>query len=316
MADNPIAIIDGGTTRTRLRLWTGARILWEANRKVGARDVASHGHGLIEEAVEELLAEARHVYQFDAVIAFGMITSNVGLYEVPHIVAPATYESLQGAIVKRNLPIIGPIYFIPGVKSTTSAPTLADIDVLDVMRGEETEVFGLRKVLQIHGQADFFHVGSHHKLIQTDDSCVLRSITTLSGEVLAALTGETILASSAASLESVEHVDLECWEKGFRTAQVQGFTRAAFCVRLVDQILDLAPARATAFLLGAVASQDMMVISSDRPLYLYGHENVCGPLATYLRRCGRPVTVIDSATVTQAAMHGAASLALGILSKQ
>ena len=314
MANELISIIDGGTTRTRLRIWDGKQILWAASRKIGARDVASHGRGVIEAAVNELLTDARRAYEFDAVIAFGMITSNVGLHEVPHLMAPATYASLQGAIAKLTFPLLGTIYFIPGVKSTATAPTLADIEILDVMRGEETEVFGMRKMLRIHGKADFFHVGSHHKLIQTDDSCILNSKTTLSGEILAALTGETILASSTASLESVAHVDQACWEEGFRIAQLQGFTRAAFCVRLVDQILRLSPAQATAFLIGAVASQDVMILTSDRPLYLYGHGNVCGPLSDYLRGCGRSVTVIESNVVTHAAMYGAASLVSPVLS--
>jgi 2-dehydro-3-deoxygalactonokinase len=314
MANDLISIIDGGTTRTRVRIWDGEQILWAASRKIGARDVASHGRSAIETAVKELLTDARRAYKFDGVIAFGMITSNVGLHEVPHIMAPATYESLQESIVKWTFPLLGTIYFIPGVKSTATAPTLLDMEVLDVMRGEETEVFGLRKMLRIRGKVDFFHVGSHHKLIQTDDSSILSSKTTLSGEILAALTGETILASSTAPLESVEHVDVACWEAGFRIAQLQGFTRAAFCVRLVDQILSLSPDQATAFLMGAVASQDVMILSSDRPLYLYGHENVCAPLSDYLRGCGRSVTVIESAVVTQAAMYGAASLVRAVLS--
>lgn len=316
MTNRLISIIDGGTTRTRIRIWDGEKILWAASRKVGARDVASHGRKVIEIAVKDLLTEARRTYKFDEVIAFGMITSNVGLHEVPHIVAPATYKALQGAIVRWVSPVLGAIKFIPGVKSTVPTPTLDDMEIIDVMRGEETEVFGLRKMLHIRGKADFFHIGSHHKLIQTDDSCIQGSKTTLSGEILAALTEETILASSTASLESVGHVDLTCWKEGFRIAKLQGFTRAAFCVRLIDQIVQLSPAQATAFLMGAVASQDVMILSSNRPLYLYGHGNVTGPLADYLRGCGRAVTVVESTAVTQAAMYGAASLVHAILPAQ
>lgn len=302
------AVIDGGTTRTRLRLWDGAHIAWEGSRQVGARDVAQHGRKILESALADMVAEARGQHAFDRMVAFGMITSNMGLHEIPHLEAPASYAALAGAIAAKSIPAIGVMHFIPGIKTVGPATGLAGLASFDIMRGEETEVAGMREFLALRGPVNFFHVGSHHKLVRTDDAAILGSVTALSGEILAALLENTILASSAAPLASVTEVDQDWWNAGLQTAGAHGFARAAFCVRLADQVLHATREQATAFLLGAVASLDVPILSGDLPLYLYGHLTVTRPLSIHLAAQGIDAHVVEPETSKPAAMHGAVHL--------
>ncbi|WP_194721485.1 2-dehydro-3-deoxygalactonokinase [Noviherbaspirillum malthae] len=307
-ASEIIAVLDGGTTRTRLRLWNGDAVIWQKAYAIGVRDVARNGGAALHGAVSKLLIEAHSFARFDTVIALGMIGSNIGLAEVPHLVAPVMYTELASRLVVRDLPSIGSVYFIPGVRTMINDVRIYSISCTDVMRGEETEVIGLRNQLSLKGPVNFFHAGSHHKLICTDDSQILSSKTSLSGELLHALTQNTILASSVTPLDKLTAVDPEYWDKGREATDAVGFGRAAFCVRLLDQLMHAPPDKATAYLLGAVAALDIALIKTEIPVILYGHLTITEPLARYLTQRGHQASVAGSDTSEAAATYGAAWL--------
>jgi 2-dehydro-3-deoxygalactonokinase len=308
MNDSMIAVIDGGTTRTRLRLWDGHGIVWESSCAVGARNVAKEGREAVRKPLVEMLAQARVAQRVAHVVAYGMITSDNGLHEVTHVTAPVGFDALGKAVVTHVIDGLGTIHFIPGVKTMVASPTVKDIGALDMMRGEETEAFGLRLELELQGPADFFHVGSHHKLIRTDDRGILASLTTLTGELLAALQHHSILASSTTALEALGVPDFDAWSAGMQTAQRQGFSRAAFCVRLLDQLLGRSPEFASAFLVGAAASLDLPLLLASHKLYLYGHDTITTPLCRYLQNEGKAVEIIQGEHLKQAATRAAANL--------
>jgi len=300
------AVIDSGTTRTRLRVWRAGQVVWQAERRVGAARTASEGTGPLTLALTELLEDARQHATLRAVIASGMITSNVGLFEVPHLPAPAAYGALAAGIRRHALPGLGEIFFIPGVK--TLPGTHPGGVYGDVLRGEEVEVVGLRELLDLRGEVSFIHYGSHHKLVRTDDHMLLDSLTTLGGELLGAVLGHTILASGTATLSSLGMPDPEWWNRGWTAAEQGGFARAAFSARLAGQLLGAAPEQVTSFLLGAASQQDAVLLEGNAPLVLYGHASFTGPVEGRLRQEGRAVQVVSPELGERAAALGAVRL--------
>ena len=76
------AVVDSGTTTTRVRIWRGGEVVWSANRQVGAKDTAVDGNtAKVAAALRELLAAATAETGAEpaAIICSGMITSNMGL---------------------------------------------------------------------------------------------------------------------------------------------------------------------------------------------------------------------------------------------
>lgn len=132
-----------------------------------------------------------------------MITSNVGLLEIPHQVAPVSAEGLNAAMETRLFPDVAPfpITFIPGVRNRREVVTLQDnLGQQDMMRGEETEALGLFSLIGRREPCLLVLPGSHNKIIAMDASgAILGCMTSISGEVLDALTFHTILS------EAVEH---------------------------------------------------------------------------------------------------------------
>ena len=137
--------IDGGTTNTRARLLRGSQLLAAASRAVGVRNVAMSGSTEeLRRAVAECVAEAVSTARVRAedlglVCGSGMLTSNVGLREVSHVLAPAGLEDLARHVVPVSFPDIAPqpIHLIPGIKTLPVPATLENLAQLDILRGEE-----------------------------------------------------------------------------------------------------------------------------------------------------------------------------------
>ena len=114
--------IDGGTTNTRVNLVIDRKII--ATKKIarGARAGIDDKEGLkiaLHDAIAELLAE-NNLTEGDLckILASGMITSEFGLVELPHLTAPAGIRDLHDNMAEISFPEIStvPIVFVRGVK--------------------------------------------------------------------------------------------------------------------------------------------------------------------------------------------------------
>ena len=144
--------IDGGTTHTRLYLTDGVTVFDSERKKAGA---GSNRDGslaaAVREGVDALLARnALSLADIDAVTASGMIGSELGLHAIPYVPAPATLAQIAEAAEEVRLPEVcrKPILFFPGVRGGDGSSLAAD----DVMRGEETEYFGLVRIMGVRGK--------------------------------------------------------------------------------------------------------------------------------------------------------------------
>lgn len=277
-----IVALDGGTTNTRARLVVNCQVVFTARRAVGVRDnVLAQGNPLAA-SVRACLDEAAAACgsPIDRVVAAGMLSSEVGLVGVPHVIAPAGLSELANASVDVVLPDIhpGPILVIPGIK-TPSAKGEAGWAMSDLMRGEEVETFGAMEALGIVGKRmTFLWPGSHTKLIEIDESGrIMRSFTTLAGEIAAALAGHTLIAKSLPR-EFPDQPDLEAARLGARLCREHGLGRAAFLVRIADVVGALDEQQRAAFLVGAVVAEDACriaghpIVKSGCPLLVGGRD--------------------------------------------
>ncbi len=133
--------------------------------RVGAKDVALAGDARpIAEGLRALVTtmRARHDLDPRAVVCSGMITSNVGLVEVPHTTAPIALGELARRLVRHDVASVTdlPMYFVPGIKTVAAHAGWATLPSFDVMRGEEVEVAGLLSTLDLEPPLAFLSCGS------------------------------------------------------------------------------------------------------------------------------------------------------------
>ena len=235
-----IATIDTGTTNTRVKIWQEGRLLASSHVGVGVRDTSITGsrdklmQG-VRAAVEQAHANAQLNFgKVELYLASGMITSNVGLYEVPHASAPAGISELAERMVSATIPTVidQPIWFVPGVKNDVPEVKVENCEAMDIMRGEEVEAIGLLSKLNRKGPALFVLPGSHSKFVRIDQKGRISGcVTTMAGELLSVLTTETILANSL-NKSFVQKVDPKMAQHGAKQAQQFGLTKTCFSVRM------------------------------------------------------------------------------------
>lgn len=266
-----IVTIDTGTTNTRVSVWRDGEVVGQAAAQVGVRDTAITGSTKkLEDGVRETIAEAVADAKLERgdigrVLASGMITSNMGLCEVPHIPAPAGIDELAGAMRESLAENVWhqPIWFVPGVRNPVDHIGLHNCEAMDMMRGEETESFALIERLGIVEPTVIVLPGSHSKFVSIDaNGRIVGCVTTLAGELLQVISHDTILAGSLKE-GFAKRVDPEMLLAGAAESKKIGLGRACFSVRILDQfaVYD-ANARAN-FLLGAVLGSDLLTLKNS-----------------------------------------------------
>jgi 2-dehydro-3-deoxygalactonokinase len=285
-----IVAVDGGTTSTRAWVVDDGEISAGERASGGARDVAGDRDrawlgDLVAEVARKALAQTGKDWAgVEAVVAFGMITSELGLAEVPHLPAPAGIADLAAGMRRcADVPSIpAPLYLVPGVINRSD-----DLAGCDFMRGEETQVVGLIDAGEAAPPLLYVSAGSHAKFIKVGDDAAIRwSFTTLSGELLWALARETILASVLDPTLPV--TDEDAVDRGCALEEAQGLSRALYAGRLLNRVEGADAATCTDFLRGAVAAADLRGLRHLEdlpPTVVVGAGSGLGPVyARLLRR--------------------------------
>jgi len=255
-----IVAVDSGTTSTRAWVLEDGEVKASSGSRGGARDVLrtndrSELLDRVRRVADDALASACATWDaVEAVVAFGMITSELGLEEVPHLETPVSCRMLAGAMLERSYTdaVPAPVHLVPGVRSAGE-----DLELADFMRGEETEVAGVLSVGDPEPPLLYISTGSHSKFVRVDpEGRIDWSLTTLSGELLLALHRETILAELIDLDAPVS--DFAMLEDGARFVERVGLTRALFAARLLNRLRGVSAASCSDFLHGAVAGADVL----------------------------------------------------------
>ncbi len=275
--------VDMGTTNTRISVWSKAEdpiVQKKFSMGVGLTAVKGENRELLsrlKNALEQVLDEQGLFWeQIGFLAASGMISSGLGIIEIPHIPAPVGTEELAENSVVYKVPAVCPcpVLFIPGVCCGMKNSHDSQVEFPDIMRGEETETVGILQKYHIGEAAVILLPGSHDKAIFIDErQKIVHSGTSITGELLKALITDTILA------ESVEHrfpdrgeLNEEWLLKGCQTASQRGTGAACFMTRVLhtNGVIDSIQARN--FLLGIVLENDLKMVVTH-PLWKTGRIN-------------------------------------------
>ncbi len=208
-----IGVIDCGTTNSRLSIVTpDGAVQARTCAKIGVKDTAIQGSNEpLKRGLTSLFEQAAKQSGIDAgdispVVSSGMITSELGLLEIPHLVAPAGIDDFASSLTRlepsKGLAIPSDLFLIRGVKNKPNPPKgapIASVRGLDFMRGEETQVMGLLALNGSGAPTTVVNLSSHTKYISVDAEGRIRgAITTLSGQVYESLIQGTFIGKSIA----------------------------------------------------------------------------------------------------------------------
>lgn len=317
-----IVCINTGTTNTCVSIWKGGELLHSSRDETGVRDTAITGNkeklvaGIrrtLDAALNTCKIEAQDV---DMVMATGMISSEMGIFEVPHVKLPVDLDTLSKHLAWKNIPeIIGlPIMFVPGVKFQTEE---SGRDA-DFMRGEEIETFALIDRMGISGSCTIILPGSHCKCICVDNAGrIVQSVTMMSGELVDAITNNTILAG-AVRRRFAESIHKDSIIRGAEAAKKYGITKACFQVRIMEKNGEYKRNELANFLLGAVTYYDLYAMEKlveseyTQKIYVAGNPNVSEAYGILLKGVyghRGEITVVPPGKMECLAAYGAILLA-------
>ncbi len=314
-----IICIDTGTTNTRVWLTHGENVLAHARAAVGVRDTARDGSpDRLHSTLRDLIAEVREKSDAEpsAVIASGMITSSLGLAEVPHLEAPAGLDEIARNIQTHSFPEITdlPVLLVPGVRTGPKPCDLETVAAADLMRGEETLCLGLLAADLAFPPCSVINLGSHWKVIRIDsDGRIAGSLTSMAGELIHAAQTQTILAG-AVPQRRLEAIDRQWTEAGMLEQRRSGLARTLFCVRLLEQSDQGSPEQRLSFLVGAFVSAeaDALIrndgLNLESPLILVGRGGISEAWLRALENLAVPVILITDDLIESALIIGLHSL--------
>lgn len=281
--------IDGGTTNTRVNLVKDGSVVNSVKLSVGARVGMDNKSFLITE-IKKAVAKLSDGENIEKILASGMITSKFGLYNLPHITAPAGIAELHNSMKEVILPDIADISFafIPGVKITGEC--LGDTDM---MRGEETELMGL--IGDDFAEGIYVLPGSHSKIIKVSrDGKIVDFSTMLTGEMISALSDGTIL-KDAVDLRQSETDDAFLL-KGYDYCTAFGINEALFKVRVLKNVFRAIPKQVYSFFVGTVLQAEIKKIieTEEKNIVIGGKAQIKKAMYKLLeKRSGKNVVAIE-----------------------
>ncbi len=274
--------LDGGTTNTRLRLIREHTVCDIEKTNVGS---SAKDNSALKVAVKDMIVRllARNGLteaDIEAILAVGMVTSEFGLYQLPHIYAPAGYTAFHNGMARVMLPDVSgiPFFFIPGFRN---AP-----DSANMMRGEESECLGLCSQLGIDRPAAVILPGSHNKVILFDGEKISACYSTISGELIAAVAGHTILRHCF-SLPLPKIFDEGGLIAGAECAEENGLTMALIRIRSLSLSGQYSQEYLSSDMVGAILYEDIRAIrkySEGLPLVIGGSDPLKSEIAALAKR--------------------------------
>lgn len=239
LQDSPFIAVDWGTSTFRAALIAHDGEI--VDELAESRGILSFKQG---EFANYLIATCARFTQAGGrfFLLSGMIGSKNGLAEIPYCPCPATAGHLAlmvGWAVKDRVAIV------PGIRS----------EFFDVMRGEETQVFGALLLLDL-ADARLVLPGTHSKWVNVTERRITDFSTWMTGEFYALLRQHSILARTLPA--SDPEPDADAFDRGVDHAlHSQGLLHTAFSVRTLA-LFDRMPADAlSSYLSGLMIGEEL-----------------------------------------------------------
>lgn len=241
-----LVAVDWGTSH--LRVWLlgeDGRLLAEHHSDEGMGATAREQFHTVLEAHLATLAVPADI----PVVMCGMVGSRQGWAEARYLTIPASLADIAAKAV-RVPGIARDIRIMPGLSKR-------DVNSPDVMRGEETQLLGLNRLVPAAGERFVCMPGTHSKWVHMDGNSVVDFVSFITGDAYAVLSRHSVLRHSLSG-ESVDPASA-----AYRDAVQASLDRPAdifarlFSIRPASLLQDLGAADASARLSGYLIGQEI-----------------------------------------------------------
>ncbi|WP_079474042.1 2-dehydro-3-deoxygalactonokinase [Marinococcus halophilus] len=261
---------------TKLSLFEGNKLVDSITEDVGNKAVALNGsNDSLIRGLEQGMKKIRNKHclqakDVSALLLSGMITSNSGVKDIPHI---------DNGTLLTDYPIVKEdhfkidnceVYYVPGMKIDNKL-----LKERDILRGEECSIIGyIKSKKEKYSEYLFIHYGQHHKAMIVKGDQIVLCKTSITGELANFILNDSILEKSVGNTEEIK-LDMEWMLEGFNQTFKEGIGRTLFSTRILDVLDKKSQTINTSFCLGALSAIDYQFIEPlikefDGKVVLYG----------------------------------------------
>jgi 2-dehydro-3-deoxygalactonokinase len=274
----PSNVILGDWGGSRLRLW-----LVSDSEIVERRE----GSGMIHAAnASDTLATAIAGWDAGRIVLSGMAGARHGMLETAYSPCPVTAGRWAaaagfGEFAGRPLRVAAGV----ACRDEHGRP--------DVMRGEETQVFGAMALdpALAKGEHAFVLPGTHSKWVRLNDGEIVGFRTFITGELFGALKGTSLFA--AGGDESADPLEAGFLDGLARSTADPGLTSTLFEARSAQLCDGKSAGWASGFVSGLLIGIEVAEMAPDEPLTIIGEPRLAARYALALVRAGTEATILD-----------------------
>jgi 2-dehydro-3-deoxygalactonokinase len=223
----------------------------------------------------------------------GMAGARTGLRETTYVRCPAGPAAWRGQALE----------FACEDRTLRIAPGIAADEPFDVMRGEETQVFG---AITLHpsisaGAHLLLLPGTHSKWVELDEGRIVRFRTYMTGELFDLLGRSTLFVVGTADAEP----DSEGFAAGLaRAAEQRGLTGALFEARAAQLLAGRSSSWARGFVSGLLIGAEIVVRSPlPKEVIVIGDARLTARYGDALAHFGVSATALDGETCAIAGLR-------------
>ncbi|MBS4045739.1 MAG: 2-dehydro-3-deoxygalactonokinase [Alphaproteobacteria bacterium] len=218
-------------------------------RRTAASGIASLTPTDYAAVLQQQIGDWLHDEPATPVLLCGMVGSRQGWREAAYAECPAGMAELVAQLCPVDLGGGRRAYIVPGLscRGADGNP--------DVMRGEETQIFGL----DLPAEATLCMPGTHSKHVQVRDGRIASFATAMTGEVFSLLKSHGLIAAMLAPADSKpEELDTAAFESGLAlSGQPGGLLHHIFSVRTRRLFNELSAEAAAHYLSGILIGHEL-----------------------------------------------------------
>jgi 2-dehydro-3-deoxygalactonokinase len=280
-----IAVDWGSSSLRAFRLEAGGEIMEQRRAALG---VLTCGSGFETTLKQQIMG-----WDDRLIVLGGMVGSRQGWFEVPYVECPATLADVAAGMRQIDSPGLSDrsVWIVPGLLYRGITKNGAD-----VLRGEETQLFGLLEDSSAQRQLVCMP-GTHSKWVIVEKGRVESFFTAMTGELFELLRKHSLLGRLMP--ERHETFDESACNQGIeRASEPGGLLHHLFSVRTSGLLGTLEPEQLASYLSGLLIAHEMLdspraVEFRGQNVHLIGSSAVLKPYSWVMRNLGMTVELHD-----------------------
>lgn len=293
--------LDWGTSSLRAYLLgSSGEVLEKREAASGVMQLQGRGDEAFEQALDGICGDWLDEAPGVPLIASGMVGSAQGWRETAYLQCPVDSGQLSAGLSRVPTRRGHDLWIVPGVIQRSVLP--------DLMRGEETQVFGLLAEPGVDSTDAPLLVGlpgTHSKWVTVEAGQIASFHTFMTGEVYAALLGHTILGRTVIASDGF---DAAAFDRGIEVARSLegsgGVLSTIFSSRSLVLTGELTGAGQADYLSGLLIGHELLAMANvsratpEQNIVLIGSTELCERYLRALQHSGyRNVSLASQATV-------------------